>query len=641
MKYIIAVFIHWLKYLCLLLGLYLCCRISFIFCNSAEFKFSDFSSISSIFFSGLRFDISAILATNLVFTVLFFLPLKLHHFAWYHSALKLIFLSVNCVFILLNIADIAYYPFIQKRIQSDALLFVSGDKGSELLGLIPVFLMQYWYLCIFFLIALTILIKGYQYMEKSAANIYKLNSGYGLRIVLFVFLITLNIIGMRGGLQLRPIDVINASESVGVTNAPIVMNSTFSLLWTIQKKAFKAHPIDSYLQLDPCDKGIHLSAENGQMINTKTNVVIIAVESLSKQYISAYGGTGRTPFLDSLISVSHTFTNAFANGRESVQGIPAILASIPSWMDEPFIFSRYASNRVNSLASVLKANGYHTSFFHGASKGTMGFHSFTKHIGFDDYISKETYNKMQDYDGSWGIWDEPFLQYMADRLSVTEQPFLSAILTLNSHHPFRLPEKYKNKFKTKGHPILSSIRYVDYALQQFFHRIKNEPWFENTLFVITADHTGPNTDVLKTKLDEYRIPIIFYHPGKLSPMKSDRIASQIDIFPSVLHSIGMQSNFFSLGNNLFSTECSPLSINYTMSVYQCMDSTYFLQYNSVESIGLYNWKKDRLLQSNLVNAPAVKVHQAAMEKSFKNKILSYQFVLQNNKMSINPTNEIR
>src|SRR6267378_3616529 len=163
------------------------------------------------------------------------------------------------------------------------------------------------------------------------------------------------------------------------------------------------------------------------------------------------------------------------------------------------------------MASILGEKGYSTSFYHGGTNGTMGFDAFSRLAGFDTYYGRNEYNNEKDFDGNWGIWDEEFFRYFAHNLDGTKQPFFSTVFSLSSHHPFALPSRYQGKFKEGSLPIHKSIRYTDYSLQQFFKTAASMPWFSNTLFVITADHTGPaGSSFYDQRYGMYQIPILFY-----------------------------------------------------------------------------------------------------------------------------------
>lgn len=143
----------------------------------------------------------------------------------------------------------------------------------------------------------------------------------------------------------------------------------------------------------------------------------------------------------------------------------------------------------------------------------MNFDGFTNHVGFEKYYGKNEYNNNKDYDGNWGIFDEPFLQYLGKQLTKTQQPFLASVFTLSSHHPYTIPAQHMNRFPKGTMIVHETVGYTDYAVRRFFEYAKQQPWFENTLFVITADHSAlTETKEFKTALGLYRIPVIFYSP---------------------------------------------------------------------------------------------------------------------------------
>jgi phosphoglycerol transferase MdoB-like AlkP superfamily enzyme len=570
-----------------------------------DLKQPDGTGILMLMFYGLRFDISAIMMSNLIFLAGAF-------YAGYGTSskrtinvLSTLFIVSNAVFLLLNFIDTAYFPFVQRRLHSDSLLFITGDKGGEILNLLPVFLWQYAYLWLIFGIVFYLfyrvsgrILSGLRSTSTHQSSNKILSYGAGLFVWLLVILT-----GVRGGWQLRPLQVINASEMAGVDHAPAIMNATFSLLKTLNKKTLHTVAFNGKGTLDECNRGMVTASSTADTFRGR-NVVVIMVESLSKQYISYFKGRSETPFLDSLMGESIVFPNAFANARESVQGIPAILASIPAWMDEAFIFSAYANNKINTLPGLLSGEGYHTSFFHGAATGTMGFSSFCQSAGVSLYSGKEDYPyEDRDFDGHWGIWDHKYLPWMASQLSTFPEPFFTSVLTLNSHHPFLVPDTFSKHFKRKGHPILSSIPYADHALRLFFREAAKQSWYNNTIFVITADHTGPNTDVMKTKMDDYRIPLLLFEPGNQSCSTDTTIINQVDIMPTLLAMLGYQKTCFSVGQNVFSPSCEPHSINYNAGVYYYTDANWYFMHNGEQALSLYNWKSDKYLRRNLVKSP--------------------------------------
>jgi phosphoglycerol transferase MdoB-like AlkP superfamily enzyme len=615
----------------ILIAAYFLCRLVFVWANKAGFNFATSLSAVKLFFYGLRFDLSAIFITNSLFLLLSLLPLPFTFHHYYQAFLKWLFIITNSFFLLLNIIDVAYFPFIHKRMQFDAFLFLDGTKGNDFYNLLPKFLLQYWYLWLFFFALVFLLHKAYSQTLSLKQKVAPSFKNYLYSLLTFIIVMGLSIVAIRGGLQMKPLGIIHASEMTEVQNIPAILNTPFSIINTFNKKRLAAVTYFDDAQISASNSGIHTPQTTQPF--SKQNVFVIIVESLSKKYLSFFNGPAKTPFIDSLFAQSMVFTNAFANAKESIQGIPAILSSIPSWQNEPFIFSPYSANKITSLANILKKEGYSSSFFHGGGNGTMGFDSYCKLAAFDTYYGRNEYNNDKDFDGDWGIWDEPFLQFTADKLSQTKQPFVSAVFTLNTHHPFTVPEKYRERFKQNGHPIISCMQYLNLALAAFFEKAKKTAWFNNTLFIITADHTGPQIEQgVANVLDDYRIPIAFYKPGGLLKGIDSSICNQIDILPSVLHLLNYPQPYFSQGNNLFEQHQQNFSINFNAGIYQCIDSAYCYQFNGQNAIGFYNWHTDSLFANNLYSDKLPGGSYKKNEAYLKQKIQIFNNTMINNTM---------
>lgn len=612
--------------------LYFLCRFVFVLANKVEFSFPSFIDSALWFLVGLRFDLSAILLSNSLFILMVLLPVPVAGSKIYQILQKALFIIPNSFFLFLNCVDIVYYPFVHKRMSADAVLFVTGEKGAEFFTLLPAFLAESWYVLVFYIGLIWLLIniynKGFRYKSPTKPNL----KTYVFTTLALVVAAGLTVLGIRGGLQKKPLNIIHASEMVDVQYMPIVLNTPFTVVKTYNKKTLTEVKYFAEQDFNDCEKGVHLPVSSKPL--EKQNVVIIIVESLSKNYISFFKGEGKTPFLDSLFAQSMVFSNGFANAKESVQGIPAVLSSIPSLQDEPFIFSYYAANRITSVANLLKTQGYNSSFFHGGGNGTMGFNSYSALAGFDRYYGRDEYNNEKDFDGNWGIWDEPFLQFMGKELSKMPQPFVSAVFTLNTHHPFMVPSQYKDRFKQDGHPVLSTVQYADYSLAQFFKYAKTTSWYENTLFVITADHTGPKINEKNTNvLDDYTIPIVFFKPDGSLKGLNKKVANQIDIMPSVMHLLNYPDSFFSQGKNLFSDACNNFAVNYNSGVYQYIDSTYCYQFDGQKQIGFYNWQNDQAFKKNL-NSGNFSTEINKSDQNLKKFIQVFNNSMINNKMMI-------
>jgi uncharacterized sulfatase len=226
-----------------------------------------------------------------------------------------------------------------------------------------------------------------------------------------------------------------------------------------------------------------------------------------------------------------------------MEALSSILAGIPSLMEEPYISSSYSGNEIHGLAEILRSRGYATHFFHGAKDGSMFIDSMARLVGFEHYHGMAEYpDKVRDFDGDWGIADEPFLQYSANQISSMREPFAVGIFTLSAHNPYTIPKQHQGRFSRGTIPIHEVLAYSDYALQRFFESASKQPWYHNTLFVLTADHTASSRDKrFRTETGLYRVPLVFFHPGgKLPVSQSHRITQHTDIPPSVLDFLGIE-----------------------------------------------------------------------------------------------------
>ena len=620
------------KHLAYLLLIYAICRLLFYFLNFSYFSDLSIGPLFSIMIFGLRFDLSVIILSNFLFISLYLLPFAFRERNCYRALLKGLFLFVNSIAMLANSVDLAYFQFTLKRTNATVFNFFGGEIGNDLGRLLPLFLKEYWYVFAIWIILFLAMYYLYKKVEKNTPLNWTTKQ-YVLQLFSLIGFCAFSIIVYRGGFQLKPISIVSAAEYAPAQFVPLVLNTPFSILKTMDVSAITPSAnwrIRDKEMLKELYNPIHL-AERGEI--NKLNVVVIALESFSKEYIGAINGKskGCTPFLDSLISESLTFTKAFSNGKTSIDGIPAIVSSIPTWMNEPFITSPYGSNQINSLANLLKEQGYSTAFFHGGTNGTMGFDAFANIAGYDDYYGRTEYNNENDYDGNWGIWDEEFLQFSANSINIKKQPFFATIFTLTSHHPYDVPKRYKSKFNEGLLPIEKSISYSDFALKKFFETAKKMPWYKNTLFVLTADHTGVSNDPYYTNIiGNYSIPLIYFMPdGKLKGVDST-ITQQIDIMPSVLDLLNFPSTYFSFGTSVFDTSALHFAFIFRNDLFHLIEKDHILEFDGDNSTSLYQYTSDSLLKVDLLYKELVISEK--MENRTKAIIQTYQQSLIKNKM---------
>ncbi len=623
---------------------YMVCRLAFVAENWSMFGENlSSSAVPDIFRGSLLFDTSAILYTNSLYAIMLLIPLHLKEKAGWQKAAKWVFVVVNSLMVAANLADCVYFQYTGRR--TTATVFSEFGNEGNIGGIIGVEFLRHWYLVLLFLFVVWALWRFYvipKRRETKPLIIY-----YTLQTLCLAAFVPCCIAGMRGGWTraVRPITLSNANQYVDhPLEAGIVLNTPFSVIRTIGKKAFVTPNYLSEEEMNTLFSPVHTPKNS---LSSKKNIVILIVESFGREYIGAYnkwleGGKykGYTPFVDSLINHSTTFLYSYCNGRKSIDGMPSILSGIPMFV-EPFFLTPAAMNDVSSIAGELKDKGYYSAFFHGAENGSMGFQAYARTCGFDDYFGRTEYNADKrfggdnDYDGMWAIWDEPFLQFFATKMSEFKQPFVSAVFTASSHHPYKVPEKYKDVYPEEGIVIHKCIRYTDNAIRQFFEKARREPWFENTLFVITSDHTNLSDHAYyQTDLGGFCSPIIFFDPsGTLKPGMRNAIAQHIDIMPTVLSYLGYDKPYVSFGCDLLTTaDDDTWAVNYQGGIYQYVKGDYLLQFDGERSKALYRFRTDLLLKQNLV-AKEPKVANA-MELQLKAIIQSYMTRMNENKLTI-------
>ena len=579
---------------------------------------------------GLTFDTSAILYSNVLFILISLIPFKNYSSESFQKKMMILYFTTNLITYSTNFFDFIYYRFSQSRLTTRVFDILENETNK--MSLAGSFIYNYWHVFIFFFIMVFLWITLYRKI-----NLKKYAPKYSFKFISFstitsLMIIFLCVVGMRGGLgnATRPINMVDAHRFVkkGI-HADFVLNSPFCFIRTFNKNHFNKK---YFMKESEVDKVLNPVRKVNDSIYSKPNVMILVMESFGREYIGAFNKSRKienyvsyTPFLDSLSNHSLIFTNAFANGRQSIEALPSILASVPSFK-VPFTSSPYSNQEIQSLVSVFKDKGYSTSFFHGAPNGSMGFLGLSNILGFDNYYGKNEFNDNSLYDGYWGIWDEPFLNYVKNETDKLVEPFFSTFFSLSSHEPFYVPEEYKGVFPMGDVQMHQVIGYSDNALKLFFDSAKNEPWFENTLFIITADHTNQFWyPFYSSPINRFAIPILFYHPNGSFKGVNDELTHQMDIFPSIVDLVGYEKPINSWGRSLFSNSGKPFSIHFSGTVYHFITDKYILVFDGDSVIGIYD-KEDQWLSNNLkensnINFSNEEKYLKAFMQDYMNRII--------------------
>lgn len=604
------------------------------------FNVKSFPDISSselyrLFFNGLRFDINTLIIYNSPLIIMYCLPIRYKFNKIYKKIVDIIFVVTNSVAVALNLIDVIYFRWLDKRMCSELFTFIKGTEENQE-GLILSFITQFWYMfLLFFILLFVIIIIMKKTKVKDSASEFNL-LWYIKQSVIFLIVTVLSVVGIRGGIQPMPIMMVTVTNYT-TKYAPLVLNTPFSILYgSISAGLEDVHFFDDE-EIEKLYTPIHKNLNNNRFSHKDAedyNVVLIVLEGIGQEMIGYYNPDYKqslTPFLDSLFKESLTF-DGMSNGRRSIESLPSLMTGIPSLMSTDYPTSKYASNNIDGLGSILKRHGYKTAFLHGADNGTMNFYFTSKSNGFDDYYGRDEYNNDNDYDGTWGIYDMPFLQYSAEILNEYEEPFAATIYLLSSHTPYSLPDDYKvPDYLSDNTPLEKTVRFVDDALSLFFKKITKYEWFDNTIFVIVSDHGNSEHyfDRYKNIKGAYQIPIAFYSPNIIGKERVNEIAQQADINISILSLLGIKEDVFSFGRNLFDSIQEQSYISFLNSMYQYSDGEYFMQSDGNNMHAVYDIK-DENLSNNLIGNELY--DWSDLEKKFKLRLQQY-----NNRMNHNKT----
>ncbi|WP_418426042.1 LTA synthase family protein [Alistipes sp.] len=547
------------------------CRAAFYLCNAAQLGPLTWAEAGPLLAGALKFDTASVVYADGVFILLSLLPLHLRKRRWYRAVLFGYYVVVNAVLVAAtNLADTVYFRYTQKRFTADEIFFADNDNSLQLVGK---FMVENWYLVLLWAGLIALLAWGYR-RKVQEESIFSRGWAYYIgNTVIFAVAAGLSIAGMRGGMtrMTRPITLSNATlYTADSGKANLILSNPFCILRTIgsagsvkYKKYFTPEELPRHFT------PVHQPADSAAVDLTGRNVMVFIMESMSAEH-SAYlcpevyadrAVKGFTPFLDSLMRNGLTFKRMYANGTRSIQAMPSVLGSIPSFRT-PFVLMPQSLGESRQLPAMLADKGYATAFFCGSERGSMGFGAYARSAGVDRLVSREDYEARHgtgDFDGYWGIWDEPFLQFTGEELAAMPEPFFAALFTLSSHHPFVVPEKYAATLPDGYTKIHKGVAYDDQAFRLFFERFGSEEWFRRTVFVFVADHVSSEkfADETRTYPGNMHIIGFIYTPDGALRGEVREVTQQLDIMPTVLGLTGNREPYFAFGRDVLNEPGRP------------------------------------------------------------------------------------
>lgn len=597
----------------------LLCRLAFYAVNAGILGPLSWYEAPALLTGAWTFDTVSLVYSNGLFVLLSLLPFRFRNARPYQKVLFWLFTLVNSVNIVLNLSDAVYFHYAKKRFTADEFHFTGNDNNASIL--LKAASENLW-LVLYGLLLIAGMVWLYRQTRRIPVREARSNAVfYGLNTLVLLGAVVLMVGGVRGGFKrtTRPITLSNATQYVDTPQkASLILSNPFCVLRTLGNKPVDFPAYFEEPELSRLFTPIHrpdlsetLSPAPEAPLKRK-NVVVFILESFSREHSGRLNpglypeGETYTPFLDSLMGHSYVLTNAYANGRKSIEALPSVWASIPSFAT-PFVLLPQSVGEMRPLPRLLDEEGYHTAFFCGSPRGSMGFAAFAKLAGIRHAYSQEDYEARHgrdDFDGYWGVWDEPFLQYMGEMLSEFPRPFFAGVFTLSSHHPFVVPDFYKDSLP-KGHTrIHRNVAYTDLALRRFFEYAKTQDWYENTIFVFAADHVSSEVyaDRTKAPTGNFGILSFLYTPDGQVYGEDGSVSQQLDLMPTVLGLLGYDKPYFAFGRDLLrEPERLPMAANYIDGAYQVITDSLAFFFDGKRIIRAYDYKRDPLEKHDLAD----------------------------------------
>ena len=571
-----------------------------------------------------RFDSVSVFYAFTLFVVLSLLPFRFRERRWFQRVLFWYFAIVTSLVAALNLADTIYFHYTQIRFTAADFFFAENDNTGHLIG---TFAAENWYLVLAWAAITAGALWLYRHSGRPVTPIRNHWLYFGVNLCLLAGAGLVSLAAMRGGglsRELRPITLSNAAAyTTSSAKANLILSNPFCILRTMGNrgisytKYFPQETLDSLYTPYHFPPPLDSVSTAGPLAGY--NVVLFVMESFSAEHSALLNpdlypdGGGYTPFLDSLMRNGYCFTRGYANGHKSIEALPSLFASIPSFK-RPFVLMPEALGEGRQLPRILnEERDYETLFFCGSPHGSMGFDAYALSAGIERIYDKDDYDANypgnDDYDGFWGVWDEPFVRFMGSILDQTPQPFFASIFTISSHHPFVVPAQYADSLPAGRTKIHKGVAYTDMAVRRFFERYGDSEWFHRTLFVFSADHVSserfaPKTD---TPVGTQHIILFFYTPDGSLRGRDERVFQQTDVMPTVLGLLGYDKPYFAFGRDAFrEPERLPVAMSYSTHFLGVADSLAML-FDEREPVAVYA-ASDTLQQRNIV-APADSAQQ--------------------------------
>ncbi len=553
-------------------------RILFLFSVLPTSSSSNFGEVLFSLVAGYRLDIS----TATYFVIIPFLitciliigydTILSKILKWYSSILILLVIT-------LSLSNIILFKYWGTLLNSRGLAYVAQPK--EMLASVST---GELFLILIIIIFLFLLIRFF-YNRFVHREFEKINGTTKHRLFASLILLPLLVIGLRGGIQLIPVNESAATFSTNRTLNQVAVNNIWYLGHNLSQSGISQKNPYQWMAENKASGIVHDLINKKEKkpfpvfnLKEKPNVVVILLESWTADVIEPLGGLpGVTPVFNQLCKNGLLFSSVYSSGFRTDQALVSVLSGFPSQPNNSIIRFPDKTSALPSITREFKNAGYTTSFYYGGETGFANMNTYLVSSGFDNITSIRAFesNKLN---SKWGAHDEFVLQKQAADLSNAANPFFSVLLTLSTHEPFEVPVLTPFNGDTESERFKKAAWYCDYSLGKFFDKVKTEPWFSNTLFLLVADHGHKlplNRDFIDPKIR--KIPVLIYSPllkPEFRGTQNNFLSAQHDIASTLLTALNMPCDNFKWSNNMLDSARTNFAyISLDMAVTWLQDST--------------------------------------------------------------------
>jgi phosphoglycerol transferase MdoB-like AlkP superfamily enzyme len=536
-----------------------------------DFHSLGFLQVLESFAVGLRFDVSMVaMVVGIPLLLLLMLPFRwAHHVYWQRLWGWFIFITLLLMLFMMT-GDTIYFGAVHRHVGAEI-----GTITSDMSSMLMLAVSQYsGALFLFGLTAVT----GAFFWRYLTHHIPSAPNRIWLRLVsILVGLLLLVILG-RGGVTGKPISVGEAFFSNSLPQGYLALNGAFAIARALNDsvpppKVFMPQTeavarTHDYL----AGKGVPFYDSNYPLYqqaragtpkihpNTKPNVIVLMLESWGAIHIDAMRKhmnlppLGVTPNFDSLANNGRLYTRFYANGQRSIQGAAAVLAGMPTLPGMPFLGEGLEQNQQSFLGEIAQAQGYDTYFLQSSDRGSLRFDAIAARAGFSPYLANEDIPELHEHKkaaSTWGTWDHNTFQEASKRFAAARKPFLGYVFTSTSHTPWLIPDSRWKKYNG-GKDLdkaLNAIYYADWALGELIASAKKTGYYDNTIFILLADHTSEFVENIDDAPNLFHIPLLIVGPG-INGGIDERVGSQFDIMPTIMDLAGWSADHAGLGRSL-------------------------------------------------------------------------------------------